>query len=374
MQFVSGNGSEQSPFWADDGTAGIGTQIRQKTRGGCVDLPGGRYDITRSIVVDMSSMKLDGGVWSCNTDPNGVFEARHGTKIRMHGTDYAAIRVGDACDPISGAEVCNLGIQGDITGMDTRKLVDFAAPEKAAGLCLDRVRTDQCAFVKLSFCGLANAVCVAGNAEVDACRFERINTDGCGNGFYFAPRASYYAQIHSCVVADNPYYGVYACGRGRQLHNLQITDTHFVRNGGAFCEDDGHLPAAVLLDEVSHCEVSRCLFDAPGTFWYYADEAKQNNERQPQCRKTVALHVIGHENRIRDNTFLHSSDDAIRIEGNGNVLMNTISDGNVRITGKGSQVLNLAFTRPEARLILQGDAVQSTYITGIAADRIIQET
>ena len=343
---------------------------RELAQGGCLELPYGQHDIAASIVLDAPSTCLAGKIWSCNTDPNGVFESEYGTKIRMHGRDYPAIRVGEACSPISGAAVREIGVQGDIRGMDTRALVDFSAPEKAAGLCLAKGRTDQCAFVRLSFCGLSSAVCVTGDAEVDACRFERINTDGCANGFYFAPRASYYAQIHSCVVADNPYYGVYA--RGRSMHNLLISDTHFVRNGGAFAENDGLLPAAVLFDGVCRSEVARCLFDAPGTFWYYDDDATQNNQRQPSYRKTVALHVKGDENRIRDNTFLHSSDDSIRIEGNGNVLLSNIVDGNVRISGAGNQVVNLAFTRPGARLILCGEAADSTVIVGVEKDRIVR--
>lgn len=347
----------------------ITCRLAQLTRGGKIELPSGQYDIDSSVVLDYSSTALSGEIWSCNTDPNGVFESMHGTKIRMHGRDYPAICVGREHSPISGAVIREIGVQGDIVGMDTRKLVDFDAPEKAAGLCLDSVRTDQCAFVRMSFCGLLSAVCVTGHAEVDACRFERINTDGCGNGFYFVPQASYYAQIHSCVVADNPYYGVYA--RGRRMHNLLISDTHFVRNGGAF-EDDRRLPAAVLFDQVSHSEVARCLFDAPGTFWYYDDDATENNQRQPSYRKTVALHVIGNENRIRDNTFLHSSDDAIRVEGKGNVLMNNIADGHVRISGEGNQAINLVFTKPEARLILCGAAAHSTYVTGVAEERIVR--
>lgn len=363
-------GQKNSNMAMTDRAKEITRQLAQMERGGCLELPCGQCDIASSIVLDTPSACLTGGIWSCNTDPNGVFESQHGTKIRMHGRNYPAICVGKECTPISGAVVREIGVQGDICGMDTRMLVDFDAPEKAAGLCLDSVRTDQCAFVRLSFCGLANAVCVTGNAEVDACRFERINTDGCGNGFYFAPRASYYAQIHSCVAADNPYYGVYA--HGEKMHNLLISDTHFVRNGGAFGDQDGRLPAAVLLERVSHSEVARCLFDDPGTFWYYNDDAKENSERQPTHRKTVALHVIGNENRIRDNTFLHSSDDSIRVEGNGNVLLSNIADGHVRICGTGNQVINLAFTRPESRLILMGEAANSTYVSGVDEERIMR--
>jgi hypothetical protein len=185
-----GNGTEENPYRSADRTAGIQSELDAiAARGGLLNLESARYDIEKSIVLDTSSLALDGGVWACNTDPNGVFESKFGTKIRMHGTDYPALVMGRATDPISGAIIRNLGVQGDIVGMDTRPLVNFDEPRRAAGLCLDTVRTDQCAFTKLSFCGLANAVVATGNAEIDACIFENINTDGCGNGFWFSPRS-----------------------------------------------------------------------------------------------------------------------------------------------------------------------------------------
>lgn len=340
--------------------------------GGRCTLPNREYDIHSPVVVDASSLCFCGEVWACNTDPNGVFETDHGTKLRMRGRGFPAIRVGERSDPISGAVVKDLGVQGDITGMDTRPLVDFSAPEKNAGLCLDRVRTDQCEFAKLSFCGCANGVCASGNAEIDACLFARLNVDGCGNGFFFAPRASFYAHVRSCVLADNPFYAFYAEGEGRVIHNLDISDCIFVRSGGGFTDGDGRIPAAVLFDHISNCAVDRCLFDDPGTHWFFSENAGKNEQRQPSYRKTVALYVIGNENRITGNTFLHSSDDSIRIEGDGNVLLGNIADGSVRIRGKGNTVVNMVFTTPGARLILEGEAVDSTVVTGVLEERILR--
>ena len=372
--FISaGDGSESNPFVSDDGSAGIAGALRALSeRGGVLRLPSGRYDINKPLVIDTPSTCVDGGVWACNTDPNGVFESRFGTKIRLNGQGYPAMKIGENTDPISGTIIKNIGFQSDIVGMDTRALIDFENPEKNAGLCLDSVRTDQCAFSKLSFCGFAAAVTASGNSEIDACIFEGINMDGCAVGVYFAPRASYYAHVRSCVIADTPYYGVYATGKRGSMHNLEIRNTHFVRNGGGFTDTDGRIPAAILFDGASRCAVTECLFDDAGTFWYYENSATKNEERKPSRRKTVGLYIIGNSNRVRDCTFLNSSDDSIRIEGNGNVLMNIIADGNIRISGKGNAVSGIVFTKPSSKLILEGEAKESTEIIGVSPDRIVK--
>ncbi|MBE5779233.1 MAG: hypothetical protein E7331_07870 [Clostridiales bacterium] len=343
-----------------------------ENHGGRLTLPNREYNIASPVTVDASSLCFSGEMWACNTDPNGVFETDHGTKLRMQGRDFAALKIGKKADPISGAVVKNLGIQGDIEGMDTRPFVNFENPTKMSGLCLDSVRTDQCEFSKLSFCGLANAVCIAEQAEVDACLFEKLNVDGCGNGFYFAPRAAYYNRFRCCIVADNPFYGFYACGKGRNMHNLEVQDNIFVRTGGGFSDGDGLVAAALFYDHINASSVDHCLFDDPGTFWYFDKNAGNNDMRTPSYRKTVAIYIIGSENRITDNTILHSSDDSIRVEGDGNVLMNNIADGSVRISGKGNIVVNQVFTSPDARLILEGAACDSTTIVGVPDDRILR--
>ena len=311
---------------------------------------------------------LAGDVWACNTDPNGVFETRYGTKLRLNGMSFPAIRVGTDT-VVSGALIRDLGIQGDIPGMDTRSLFSFEAPDAGAGLSFDAVRTDQCEVDKLSLCGLAVAVSVSGNAEVDACQFTRCNMDGCGIGVYFAPRASFYARFRDCIIADTPYYGFLVDGRNHLMHNLEITGCHFVRNGGCLTNDMPQ-PAAVSLLGVTNCAIERNNFDDPGTFWYYNDTDTENNQRKPQKQFCLALAVSGNRNRIRDNVFQHTKGDAVVIKGDGNVLMNNICDGNVIVEGKENQIIGLAFTKPEAKLIVRN--ATDTVILGVDETRIVR--
>ncbi|MBQ9097828.1 MAG: right-handed parallel beta-helix repeat-containing protein [Clostridia bacterium] len=371
ISYCTGDGSEIAPYRSADGTAGIHAALSTlKDRGGRLRLPCARYDISAPIVLDLSSTKLAGDVWACNCDPNGVFETRYGTKIRMNGMDFPAICLGDS-QCISGTLIEGLGIQGDIKGMDTRPYFHIDNPCAGAGLALRAVRTDQCEVDKLSFCGLGTAIAITDHAEVDACQFTRCNMDGCGVGVYFAPRASFYARIRECIIADNPFYGVLVDGREHFIHNLEITGCHFVRNGGGFT---GEYPqeAAVSLLNVSNCAIERNNFDDPGTFWYYTSTATQNKERQPQKQPLVALAVTGNKNRIRDNIFQHTRDAAMVIKGDGNILMNNISDGDVVIEGVGNQIIGLALTKPEARLILKPNATD-TVILGVDESRIVRQ-
>ena len=43
-----------------------------RSHGGKLSLPCDSYDISASLVLDSSSSCIEGDVWSCNTDPNGV--------------------------------------------------------------------------------------------------------------------------------------------------------------------------------------------------------------------------------------------------------------------------------------------------------------
>lgn len=354
-----------------DNAAVIQRELDQlSAAGGRVTLACRRYDLARALVIDTPSLCLCGEVWSYSADPNGVFESPFGTKLRLVGQANPAVFVGKT-RTLGGVIVRDLGVQGDIAGMDTRPLVDPESPARSAGICFDAVRTDQCEFSKLSFCGLSNAICATGQAELDACIFERVNMDGCGNGVWFAPRAAYYTQFRGCIAADNPYYGFYADGRWRSIHNLELKDTHFVRNGGAFADTAEH-PAAVLWLGINRSAVDHCLIDDAGTFWYYDADAAENNQRQPSHRRTVGLWVIGNENRITDNTITHSSDDAIRVEGKGNVLLSNIVDGSIRVRGEGNTVVNAVLTRPDARLILEGAAAASTTVIGVPEERVVR--
>ncbi len=340
-----------------------------KALGGRVHLAAGAYPLHRSIQMDTPSTRLEGDVWAYNLDPNGVFETPFGTKLRLQGRDFPAIRIGDRELP-AGMMICDLGIQGDIEGMDTRPLLHKNRMENSAGLYFGGERVDQGEFSKISFCGLAVAVCAEKRAELDACVFERLNFDGCCMGVYFVPRAAYYDRFRQCVVADTPSYGFYADGTHANMHNVELSEMQFIRNCGSNPFGESH--AAVYLKNVYQWSFRDNLVDLPGTFWYFAPDAGKNDQHQDTLTPAVGLNISGNENRIMNNVFLHSSRESIVLQGNDNVLMNNMADGDVVIEGRGNQVNGLVFTRPEAKLILKGEEAHHTHVMGVEESRILR--
>ncbi|MBE5772406.1 MAG: hypothetical protein E7337_00550 [Clostridiales bacterium] len=347
----------------------IALALKTLQGGGKVFVPAGSYDICAPVVMDIPCQKLEGEVWNYSSDPNGVFESRYGTKLRMRRNDIPAIDIAPQ-RVLGGNVIRDIGIQGNISGMDTRGLFDFSNPAAASGLYFGGQRIDQAEFSKISFCGLASAVCAAGDSEIDACTFEKLNTDGCCIGIYFSPRAAFYPMFRQCIVADNPAYGFFADGRGRIIHNVEVSECRFVRNGGAFPED-GLPHAAVCLYHINKCALRDNLIDDPGTFWYYDPNATCNDQRQPSHRKTTAIHVEGCENRITGNTVLNSSAESIVVKGDRNILLNNIVDGDIVVEGTGNILSGNVFTKPEARLVLKGKC-EGTQISGIPEDRIVR--
>ena len=352
-----------------------GNEIRNKiaqlgARGGRVHLSAGQYDLTESLCLDQPCICLEGDVWAYSSDPNGVFESRCGTQLRLRGQDFPALRIG-VTRTAEGCVVREMGIQGDITGMDTRPLFDLSHPLTSSGLTLSGTRVDQAEFSKLSFCGLHCGICACDSAEVDACLFERLNVDGCAVGAYFAPRAAYYVRMHEWVAADNPYYGLYVNARGRENKRMEITRIQFIRSGGAFAENDGLIHAAVCLDGVDTCVFRGNQIDDAGVFWYFEPDAKSNADHETRVFPTVAFYLNGNENCIADNVISNSHAASMRITGNGNVLLNNLADSDVVIEGEGNTVSNLVFTRPEAKLILRGTGNQ---VFGVPETRVCMES
>ena len=349
----------------------IQEKINALKQGGKVYLPTGQYDIYKPLVIDTPCIKLEGEVWNYSSDPNGVFESEYGTKLRLQRNDIPAIFVSKE-QVLGGNVIKDIGIQGNIVGMDTRGMFDFEHPSASAGICFDGKRVDQAEVSKVSCCGLGSAVCVTGTAEIDGCTFEKINTDGCCIGFYFAPGASYYPMFRNCIAADNPWYGFFVKGEDSPLYHLDINDFKFVRNGGAFPEDFPYPKAAVCFYKVNNCSVRNNTFDRPGTFWYYEDDADQNSQQQSFMQPTPAIWIEGNKNRIIGNTISGSAAEAMVIKGDNNIIMNNIVDSDIVIDGNNNVVANNIFTNKDAKVIVKKDAMDTEFIN-ISEERIVYQ-
>lgn len=319
---------------------------------GKVYLEVGCYDISETINVDIPCVNFEGEAWSYSSDPNGVFESKYGTKLRL-SADIPALSVG-INHTVEGVLFHNFGVQGNIEGMDTRMLMSNGFPVGGTGILFSKTRMDQAEFSKISFCGLGCGLKFIQDSEIDACNFERINVDGCAVGIWFAPHAAYYNHFRKFVFADNPYYAFYADGTGKNINNLEVLDNLFVRSGGAFLDDGELCPAAVYFNNIDNSLFRDNLIDDPGTFWYYDKNADKNEQRVPSHRDTTALVIRGNNNRIMNNVISNATTTAIHIIGDGNVLLNNIVDNDVIIEGKNNQVHGLIFKNPNARLVING--------------------
>ncbi len=293
----------------------------------------------------------------------------YGTKLKLKSNDIPAILVSKE-NVLGGNVIKDIGIQGNIVGMDTRGLFDFNNPAACSGVCFDSKRVDQAEISKISCCGLGSAICVTGTAEIDGCTFEKINTDGCCIGFYFAPGASYYPIFRNCIAADNPWYGFFVSGENGPVYNLDINDFKFVRNGGAFPENIRYPKAAVCLYKVNNCSVRNNTFDLAGTFWYFDEDATENTQKQPSTQPSSALWIEGNKNRIIGNTISRSASHSIVIKGDENILLNNIVDKDIIIDGNNNVVSGTVFTSPDAKVIVCKASKGTTFVS-VPEDRII---
>ena len=63
-------------------------------RSGRIHLSAQQYNITESILIDRPCVRLEGEMWAYSSDPNGVFESRYGTQLRLRGKGFPALSVG----------------------------------------------------------------------------------------------------------------------------------------------------------------------------------------------------------------------------------------------------------------------------------------
>lgn len=349
----------------------IRRQLHKKSlRGGKVYLAAGEYLLGETLVMDTSSSTLEGESWTCNVDPNGVFESPYGTKLKLCGKDFPAITVGKQ-NVLSGVTVKNIGIQGDIFGMDTRVLFDSSDLSVSAGIFIENMRIDQCEFSKISGCGLSVAICAKGDCFVDACTFEKINADGCCIGIYFAPRLCCFTRFRQFVVADTPSYGIFIDGENAWLDGMNISEMMLIRNCGS-SPITTEEPAAVYLKKVSGCIFRDNVISDAGTFWFYSPDSVENDDRQIYKNQAVGLKIVGNHNQVHHNKVVGSSREEMVIEGDKNILMNNVVDADVVICGRENVVHSLAFTEETGHLILIGEAAASTEIFAVNEERIVR--
>ena len=118
----------------------INALIRQLgARNGSVRLPAVSIDINETLEIDHPCIGLEGDIWAYSSDQNGVFESRYGTQLRLRGTSFPAVSIG-VSRTAEGCVIRDLGIQGDITGMDTRPLFDMDHPLASSGITLSHTR------------------------------------------------------------------------------------------------------------------------------------------------------------------------------------------------------------------------------------------
>lgn len=342
--------------------------LEEFQKGGRLCLPVGEYLLEETLVIDIPCLRLSGEIWNYSADPNGVFESQYGTKLRMMRNDIPAIMISEN-NVLGGNVVEHIGIRGNIAGMDTRMMFHYESPKESSGLYFGSQRVDQAEFQKISFGGLACGVCAAENSEIDACTFEKLNMDGCCIGVYFSPRASYYTTFRNCIMADTPSYGFLLNGEGKKIHHADLDGIYFVRNGGAFSEHCRYPRAAVCIYQASGCSVRNCVFDFPGTYWHYEDDAKENEERRIYKSEVPALWVEGNRNLVQENRFSHSSSDTIVIHGDDNIIMNNVIDSNVVLCGKRNVLSGNVFTTEEARIVL-AEGAEDTRLIGVEKERI----
>lgn len=227
----------------------------------------------------------------------------------MKGRSFPALSVG-YIRVVGGTVIQNIGVQGDLDGMDTRTLYNPFCPSSASGLHFGGSRVDQGEFSKLSFCGLGVGICVDGNSDV--------------------------------------------------------------RNCGSMPQGNDETAAAVYIRNVTAATVRECMIDYAGIFWYLAPDATQTRQRDKYKERTVGIRIASDSYRILDNIINHSSDASISVKENQNILNGNIVDGDVVIEGLGNTVSNLIFSQENSKLILVGRAVESTNVLDVPEERILR--
>lgn len=273
----SGDGTADSPYVSSDGSGGIYNVINEINQGkgsGALRIPTGCYTVSAPININHNCLRLCGDVWNYPAHPNGVFESNDGVKLKNVNGNAILQHSGG-----NGQCVEQIGLVGPVSNGYTVGLFDRANPHLNVGVDFTASYSDQFIYDRVSFTGLAAAVCAAHTStghELDAFTLRGLNTDGCNIGIFFDKVGTIYSKIIDCIIADTPAYGLFLSKTSVQ--GMLISGNMFVRNCGkmtteqktAFASD---ALAAVYIGNGSSVVFSNNHIHAAGDFHNYSDSS-----------------------------------------------------------------------------------------------------
>ena len=59
-------------------------------RSGRIHLPAESFQLPDTVRIDRPCVCLEGELWAYSSDPNGVFESRYGTQLKLKGKSFPA--------------------------------------------------------------------------------------------------------------------------------------------------------------------------------------------------------------------------------------------------------------------------------------------
>lgn len=331
--------------------------VQKAKAGKKVYLPSNEYLLKSPIKID-KAINLQGEFRYYPNDPNGVFENVGGAKLKTEG-NFNAVEI--STDLIGGILISEIGVQGNIYGMDTRN--SFDEKDISSGISIIKGRIDQGNFNRISVTGKPSAISILKGGEIDATLFQNVNTDGCAVGVYFCPEHTYYARFDSCVIADTPDCGFYAKSNGSS-HDLSITNCYFVRNAGQAKFSNN----AVYISGINSVNFTNNVIDDTGTFWYYHPTAKSNGDKTEIKENATSLYINGNKCIISNNQIVGGTGNAVILEGDDNLISSGIYDKNIIISGNNNTVNGVKLLNG-AKLILK-DAI-NTQIYGVDEKDVI---
>lgn len=350
--YTDGLGTENNPFTSTDGTAGFRDVISKLTaRGGKIRVPNGTYIISNPIYLIQKNIHIEGDIWNYANDPNGVWESNNGTKLKATRQDMPIMALTGSSN-LSGGRIAQVGFQGIVANSNTRDLFSISNAGNDCGISMPTARIDQFELYRVAFCGLASGISVTGGS-IDACIFDRVNTDGCNVGIYFHPSNTYYAKIKDSIIADCPAQGIHIGKSAIDPHDLQMLNLDglvLVRNCGAMTDEQlaESEAASALIKNVRFSIIRNCEIDNTGVWWEYFSNADRS--RTIHTMIATGLILEGYYNQVINNRINGATGYSLDLRGNNNIVSNNqlYADDSVMITGNNNKIKDCDITSKSA--------------------------